>query len=80
MPQLLEHAPQARVEILPHLYQQPRVYSYREIDVYREEVLKVPREECLFAVLGHLRESKRIEVYAGKNCSGGESPTKRKPT
>ena len=31
-------------------------------DEYREKVLRVPREECLFAVLGHLRESKRIDT------------------
>lgn len=56
------HAPEAQVATLPHLYEAPRDHYYREIDVYRDEVLRVSREKTLFAVLGHLRESKRLDV------------------
>ena len=57
-----EHAPSVRVAVLPHLFEAPRAHSYREVDEYREQVLGVPQEECLFAVLGHLRESKRLDT------------------
>ncbi|MBZ2184661.1 MAG: glycosyltransferase [Bryobacter sp.] len=57
-----EHAPTAPVLVLPHLFVPPPEYSYREIDTYREQVLGTGREACLFAVLGHLRESKRLAV------------------
>lgn len=59
---VLRHAPETKVARVPHLFEAPRDLSYREMDEYRERVLQVPREECLFAVLGHLRESKRIDT------------------
>jgi hypothetical protein len=55
-----EHAPTTPVLILPHLFVPPPEHSYREIDSYREHRLGLSREHCLFAVLGHLRESKRL--------------------
>jgi glycosyltransferase involved in cell wall biosynthesis len=55
-----EHAPEVKVLCLPHLFAAPRDHFYREIDLYREEVLGVPRGELLVGVLGHLRESKRV--------------------
>lgn len=58
---VLAHSPSTRVLRLPHLFEAPRDHFYREIDAYREQTLQVPREETLFAVLGHLRESKRID-------------------
>jgi glycosyltransferase involved in cell wall biosynthesis len=54
------HAPRVRVERLPHLFENPPEHFCREIDAYREQVLQVRRDETLFAVLGHLRESKRL--------------------
>lgn len=56
------HAPQAEILEIPHLFEPPCDHFYLEIDTYREQVLKVPRTECLFAVLGHLRESKRLDT------------------
>lgn len=55
-----EHAPDVPVVELPHLFVPPRDHYCKEIDDYRAGVLGVSREECLFAVLGHLRESKRL--------------------
>lgn len=52
----------APVFTLPHLFEPPREHSYREVDEYRANVLGVAPEETLFAVLGHLRESKRLHV------------------
>jgi len=60
--QVRAHAPSARVEIVPHLFEPPRDHFYREIDEYREQVLGVPGDICLFAVLGYLRESKRLDT------------------
>ncbi len=60
--QIVAHAPQTRVEIVPHLFEAPRDHYYREIDEYREQVLGVSRDVCLFAVLGYLRESKRLDT------------------
>jgi glycosyltransferase involved in cell wall biosynthesis len=57
---VLAHAPSARVVRLPHLFESPPDHFCREIDEYREQVLGVPRGEMLFAILGHLRESKRL--------------------
>jgi hypothetical protein len=59
---VLSHVPQVPVVVLPHLFEAPRDHFYREVDVYRDQVLGVPRDHCLFAVLGHLRESKRVDV------------------
>ncbi len=59
---VLSHAPGVKVAVLPHLFEAPRDHYYREVDEYREQVLGVPRTECLFAVLGHLRESKRVDA------------------
>jgi glycosyltransferase involved in cell wall biosynthesis len=56
------HHPSARVEVIPHFFEAPRDHSYLEIDEYRERVLGVPRTEVLFAVLGHLRETKRLDT------------------
>ncbi|WP_031496675.1 hypothetical protein [Bryobacter aggregatus] len=56
------HAPAAKVALVPHLFEPPRDHCYGEIEQYREQVLGVTRDECLFAVLGHLRESKRIDT------------------
>jgi glycosyltransferase involved in cell wall biosynthesis len=56
------HSPQTEVVEIPHLFEPPRDHYYLEIDTYREQVLKVPRTQCLFAVLGHLRESKRLDT------------------
>ena len=60
--QVEAHAPGARVEIVPHLFEAPRDHYYREIDEYRQQVLGVERDVCLFAVLGYLRESKRLDT------------------
>lgn len=60
-----EHAPEARLAVVPHLFVPPREYSYRELDEYRERELGVAPGEVLFGVLGHLRESKRIATVLG---------------
>lgn len=57
-----EHAPDVGVMRLPHLFEPPWPRSYYEVDEYRERVLGVSRDEVLFAVLGHLRESKRLDA------------------
>jgi len=59
---VLAHSPQARVRRMPHLFEPPRTHFIREVDEYRRQVLGVSHEETLFAVLGHLRESKRIDA------------------
>lgn len=59
------HAPNARIEIIPHLFAPPRIHYYKEIDDYRLEVLGVGpdrSQSCVFAVLGHLRPTKRLDV------------------
>jgi glycosyltransferase involved in cell wall biosynthesis len=57
-----EHGDAARVEVIPHYFRAPRTHWYWEVDQYRENVLGVPRNEVLFGVLGHLRESKRLDT------------------
>lgn len=57
-----EHCEAACVSVTPHYFRAPRDYSYWEVDQYRETVLGVPRSEVLFGVLGHLRESKRLDT------------------
>ncbi|MDX2268451.1 MAG: glycosyltransferase [Bryobacter sp.] len=57
-----EHSPQTSVEVVPHLFVPPRDHSYYEIDTYREQNLQVGKEEVLVGVLGHLRETKRVET------------------
>jgi glycosyltransferase involved in cell wall biosynthesis len=56
-----EHAPGATIHVVPHLFVPPPERSYYEIDTYREQNLQVPRGQMLTGVLGHLRETKRIE-------------------
>lgn len=56
------HSPATPILVLPHLFDAAPEFSYREVDDYREQVLGVSRKECLFAVLGHLRESKRLQT------------------
>lgn len=57
-----EHHPAATVEVVPHYFRAPRTHSYWEVDQYREGRLGVGREELLLGVLGHLRESKRLDT------------------
>ncbi len=57
-----EHAPETPVEIVPHLFVAPRDHSFWDIDMYREQELGVQPDEVLFGVLGHLRETKRLET------------------
>ena len=57
-----DHVPTAQIRCIPHFFQAPRPHSYREVDEYREEVLGLEPGEILFAVLGHLRESKRLDA------------------
>jgi glycosyltransferase involved in cell wall biosynthesis len=59
------HAPHVPVEIIPHLFAPPREHFYREIDEYRQRVLQAGPERaqhCVFAVMGHLRPTKRLDV------------------
>jgi glycosyltransferase involved in cell wall biosynthesis len=62
-----EHAPQARVVEIPHLFPAPALPGEEEIAGYRRR-LGVPPEAFLFGVFGYLRESKRLpavlEVFA----------------
>ena len=60
--EVVRHSPQARVELVPHLFSPPRDHFYRELDEYRDQVLQIGRDKVLFAVLGHLRESKRLDT------------------
>jgi glycosyltransferase involved in cell wall biosynthesis len=60
--QVRAHAAGAQVHVIPHYFKPPRTHWYWEIDRYRENVLGVPRDEILFGVLGHLRESKRLDT------------------
>lgn len=57
-----DHCKAAQVEVIPHYFRAPRPHSYWDIDQYRECTLGVHRDEVLFGVLGHLRESKRLDT------------------
>jgi glycosyltransferase involved in cell wall biosynthesis len=54
-----EHAPEARVEEIPHLFAPPPLPSEAEIIRYRQRIGAGP-ERFLFGVFGYLRESKRL--------------------
>lgn len=54
-----EHAPQARVFEIPHLFQRPALPSEAEALRYRQR-LGVSPDAFLFGVFGYLRESKRL--------------------
>jgi glycosyltransferase involved in cell wall biosynthesis len=54
-----EHAPDARVEEIPHLFADPPLGSEAEAVRYRQR-LGIPPEAFLFGVFGYLRESKRL--------------------
>ncbi len=56
---VLAHAPQARVFEIPHLFEPPPEPSGAEVERLREHLGVMP-STTLFAVLGHLRESKRL--------------------
>jgi glycosyltransferase involved in cell wall biosynthesis len=54
------HAPDARVVEIPHLFEPPPPPPAFEIERLRAS-WNLKRSDCLFAVFGHLRESKRIQ-------------------
>jgi glycosyltransferase involved in cell wall biosynthesis len=54
-----EHAPQARVVELPHLFAGPELPAPEETAAYRRR-LGLPAGAFLFGVFGYLRESKRL--------------------
>jgi glycosyltransferase involved in cell wall biosynthesis len=54
-----EHAPQARVYEIPHLFEAGSEPAGAEIERLRESLGVMP-STVLFGVLGHLRESKRV--------------------
>lgn len=54
-----QHAPKARIFEIPHLFEPPPEPSGAEVERLRER-LEVTPSTTLFAVLGHLRESKRL--------------------
>jgi glycosyltransferase involved in cell wall biosynthesis len=54
-----QHAPQARVVEIPHLFQAPALPGPQEVARYRQR-LGVGAGTFLFAVFGYLRESKRL--------------------
>ena len=56
---VLAHAPAARVHEVPHLWTPPAPFSEDERLRLRER-LGIPSSRHVFAVLGHLRESKRL--------------------
>jgi hypothetical protein len=56
---VLEHAPAARVEEIPHLFAPPPLPSDGEAVRFRER-LGVGLDRFLFGVFGYLRESKRL--------------------
>ncbi len=56
---VLEHAPEARVVEIPHLFAVPDLPGLDAVAAYRER-LGIPREATVFGVFGHLRESKRV--------------------
>jgi glycosyltransferase involved in cell wall biosynthesis len=56
---VLAHAPAARVHEIPHLWTAPPPFSEAERLGLRQR-LGVPPASHIFAVLGHLRESKRL--------------------
>ena len=63
-----EHAPEARVVEIPHLFQAPALPGEEEVARYRRR-LGVEPGTFLFGVFGYLRESKRLpavlEAFAG---------------
>lgn len=54
-----EHAPDARVVEIPHLFAPPALPSEAEAIRYRQRI-GVPPDRFLFGVFGYLRESKRL--------------------
>lgn len=54
-----EHAPDARVEEIPHLFDPPPLPSEAEAIRYRQ-ALGIEPNQFLFGVFGYLRESKRL--------------------
>lgn len=54
-----EHAPEARVEEIPHLFAPPALPADAEMARYRQRIGVGP-ERFLFGVFGYLRESKRL--------------------
>ena len=54
-----EHAPNARVHEIPHLFAPPELPAASEVIRLRQQ-LGLAAGTCLFGVFGHLRESKRI--------------------
>jgi len=54
-----EHAPDARVEEIPHLFAPPDLPAEAEVIRYRQRIGIGP-ERFLFGVFGYLRESKRL--------------------
>ncbi len=55
------HAPNARVYEVPHLLPEPVRPGVQEVAAIRSS-LGIPSNEFLFAVFGHLRESKRLST------------------
>jgi len=69
-----EHAPQARVEEIPHLFVEPQLPGEAEILRYRQRLGLEPGA-FLFGVFGYLRESKRlVTVLEAFREALGEAP------
>jgi glycosyltransferase involved in cell wall biosynthesis len=54
-----EHAPQARIVEIPHLFQPPTLPTQSEVAEYRKRLVLAPNA-FVFGVFGYLRESKRL--------------------
>jgi glycosyltransferase involved in cell wall biosynthesis len=54
-----EHAPQARIVEIPHLFQPPTLPTQSEVARYRKRLVLAPNA-FVFGVFGYLRESKRL--------------------